>query len=197
MSWVALVIRLSRRATVVALASGAAGVVAAVAVAAVEGTGSSTAPVAVAAAPRLVAMVVERDVRPNAAGIAEISCPNTKTLRGGLAWVPVGGALVGSSTTGCISRPPSVSADRKRGWSAKLVQLPPLELINRKPQQQLTTTQGLYPGPWGHSHHVELPPSLLVRGKYDDAYTSLHMFVICASLAGAGSPPAIHKCCPP
>jgi CARDB len=182
-----MVMRLSRKVTVVGFAAAVAGAAAALAVAAVDGVASSPASVAVAAAPRLVTMVVERDVRPNAAGIAEISCPNKKTLRGGLAWVPVGGGVAGKSNYAVYLSYPSVSADRKRGWSAKLVQLPPLKLINRTPQQQLTTTQGLYPGPWGHSHHVELPPSLLVRGQYDDAYASLHMFVICASLAGAGS----------
>jgi len=178
-------IRLSRKTTALGLAAGVAGAVAAVAVASVDGVASSPTPLAVAAAPRLVTTVVHRDVRVDG-GVGEISCPK-KTLRGGPVWVPVGGGVAPKLGYALDRSFPSIDAYQRRGWTAKLTQLPSFLPLGGRPQQQVTTTQGLYPGPWGHSHHVELQASLAVKGPYADSYPTLNMYVVCASLAGAGT----------
>jgi hypothetical protein len=176
--------RLPKKAIAAGFSVGIAAAVSALAVASVDGVAAPATPSAAVAGPRLMTTVVRRDVPVNG-GVARISCP--KTLRGGPSWVAVGGGVEGKNGYAVGGSYPVVDArGRAKSWAGTLTELPRVRPLGGRPEQGLTSDAGLS-SYWRHHHHAILPSALLVRGDYK-GYSSVRMYVVCASLVPSGRP---------
>jgi len=178
--------RLPRKATAAGFAVVIGAAVCVLAMASVDGAAAPAAPSATAAAPRLFTTVVRRDV-PVEGGVGEISCP-TKTVRGGPSWVAVGGGVLGRDSYALGGSYPSIAVNKRRGWAAFLTPMPSFLPIGGTRFQELVTDDANRGGPWVHRHHILLPSSLLIKAPWPKVYSSLRMYVVCASIVPGGSP---------
>jgi hypothetical protein len=166
---------------------GVAGAVSGLAVASVGGVSAPAVPSAAAASPyRLTTSVVRRDVAVNSSA-AQISCP-LKTLRGGPAWVAVGGGVASGNGYAVGSTYPALDArGRAKVWSGSLRELPRFAALGGRPEQTVLTDVGNHGTFWHHRHHVYLPSPLLER-RNPKGYSSVPMSVVCASVAPSTGP---------
>lgn len=126
---------------------------------------------------RLNLSVATRDV-PTNSGAAQIACPQGSNA--------VGGGVVGKTGFAVGSSLPVVDArGQATGWSGTLRELPKATPVGR---QRVLTDVALRPSTiWHHRHGAYLPSSLLVGGVYR-GYSSVRLYVVCASV-GLGSSP--------
>jgi hypothetical protein len=127
---------------------------------------------------RLKMSVASRDVP--SSGVAQISCPTGSSA--------VGGGVVGKTGYAVGGSYPVVDArGQATGWAGTLTELPRVRpLGNGGTAEQTVLTEAAN---WGtflhHRHHILLPPNLLVGGGYK-GYSSVRMYVVCASLETKG-----------
>ena len=103
-------------------------------------------------------------------------------MRNGPVWTAVSGGVVGDASYAVGATYPAFDArSLPMGWSGKLTELPRLMPIGGLPFQKLLTDTGNTGTYWHHRHHFLLPSSLL-QSRVSKGYTSVRMYVVCASL---------------